>query len=96
MAAESWSDAVVPVPLSEAVWGEPLSALETVRMPVLVPDAVGVKITLIEQLAPAAKVEPQLVDCPKSPDTLIDEIVVAAPPVLDKVRVCCGLVVPTI
>ena len=56
-----------PVPVSPAVCGlfEALSVTvsEAVRLPV----AVGVKVTLIVQLAPAARLLPQLLVWPKSP-----------------------------
>jgi hypothetical protein len=38
-----------------------------VKVPVLVPAAVGLKVTLREQLAPAATLEPQVWVCEKSP-----------------------------
>ena len=85
-----------PLPVNVTLCGEPLPELVTVRLPFLVPEAVGVNVTEIEQLAPAASVEPQLLVCPKSPVVVIDEIVAAALPVFDNVTVCCGLVVPTI
>jgi hypothetical protein len=51
---------VTPVPVSETVCGLPLalSAIETEA--VRVPEAVGLKVMLIEQLAPAATLDPQL------------------------------------
>ena len=39
----------------------------TVKVALLVPVAAGVKVTLIAQLDPAARLEPQLLVCPKSP-----------------------------
>jgi len=58
--------AAVPVPVSATVCGEPaaLSATETVAAK-LVAEA-GVKVTEMEQLAPAASVEPQALVCAKS------------------------------
>jgi hypothetical protein len=60
---------------------------EALRAPV----AVGVKVTLIEQLAPAAKLVPQVLVCEKSP-TLVPVIVMpvrvkVAPPVFESVIV---------
>ena len=55
------SSALVPVPLTliccEAL-PAPLSL--TLAVPEIVPDLVGVKVTLIVQLAPAATLDPQL------------------------------------
>jgi len=58
--------AAVPVPVSATVCGEPvaLSATETVAAK-LAAEA-GVKVTEIEQLAPAASVEPHALVCAKS------------------------------
>ena len=57
----------VPVPVRAAVWGL-LGALSvTVSVPDLAPVAAGLNVTLIAQLAPAAKLVPQLFVCEKSP-----------------------------
>lgn len=54
---------VVPVPLSVTVPGE-LAAFEvTVSVPVRLPFAVGVNVTLTVQLAPPASEVPQLLVC---------------------------------
>ena len=59
-----------PVPVRLAVWGL-LSALSlTVNVPVRIPDAVGVKVTLIVQLALPARPDPQLSVSAKSPLTV--------------------------
>lgn len=52
---------VVPVPVSAAVCGLLGSLSATLRVAVAVPAAVGVKVTLIVQFAPAARVVPQVV-----------------------------------
>ena len=57
----------VPVPVSAAVWGLFGALSVTVRVADLAPEAVGVKVTLIAQLAPAARLLPQVVVCEKSP-----------------------------
>jgi hypothetical protein len=85
-----------PLPVNVTFCGEPLPELVTVRLPFLVPEALGENVTEIEQFAPAPSDEPQLLVCPKSPAAVIDEIVTAALPVFDNVTACCGLVVPTI
>ena len=54
----------VPVPERLAVCGLPLALSVTVRAAVRVPVAAGEKVTLIVQLAPAAKLEPQLLVSP--------------------------------
>jgi hypothetical protein len=56
----------VPVPVRAAVWGLPVALSVTVRVPVLAPVAVGLNVTLMAQLAPAARLVPQLLVCEKS------------------------------
>ena len=51
---------LVPVPERLTVWGLPAALSEMLRVPLRVPVAVGVKVTLIVQLAPAATLVPQL------------------------------------
>lgn len=58
------------------------------------PTAAGVKLTLMLQLAPAAKLAPQLLVVPKSPVTPIVLINNAAVPLLVRVTDCAVLVVP--
>src|SRR5450432_1259936 len=53
----------VPVPVRLAVCGLPAALSVTVTVPVRVPAAVGVKVTLMEQLAPAATELPQVLVC---------------------------------
>ena len=55
------------MPDSLAVWGLLLALSVTVNMALRVPIAVGVNVTSIEQLAPAARLAPQLFVCAKSP-----------------------------
>ena len=64
------------------------------------PAAAGVQVIAMEQLAPAARLGPQLllwvkelVLLPKNPKLLID---CGTPPVLLRVAVCAALVVPTV
>ena len=58
--------AYFPVPCRVTVWGEPpplsLMASDALRVPV----ALGVKVTAIEQVCPAARLDPQLLVSPKS------------------------------
>jgi hypothetical protein len=56
-------DAVViwaPMPLREAVWGLPGASSVIERVPLKLPEEEGVKDTLMVQLAPEARVEPQV------------------------------------
>ena len=58
------------MPDTPAVWGLLLALSVTVNIALRDPVAVGVKVTLMVQVALAAKVEGlmgQLLDCPKSP-----------------------------
>jgi len=57
----------------------------TVRVPVREPVAVGVKVTLMVHDELAARLEPQVLVCEKSPLAVMLEIVSAAPPVLERV-----------
>src|SRR5258706_15082825 len=53
----------VPVPVRLAVCGLPAALSVTVIVPVRVPAAVGVKVTLMVQFAPAATEVPQVLVC---------------------------------
>ena len=62
-----------PVPVSETVCGEPLALSAIVNVPVRFPDAVGVKVTEMLQLAPAATLVPAQVSVSaKLPEVLIE------------------------
>jgi len=67
-----------------------------VKVPVRVPAAVGVQVTLIVQLAPAFTLLPQLFVSPNSSEAAIFEIRRVAAPVFVRVTVCGALVVPTV
>jgi hypothetical protein len=89
---------VVPVSGTVCVLPPPSSLMDTEA--VLVPTAVGVNVTLIVQLPPAATVVPQVFVCAKSPASppvmltpLI--VIVADGRVFVSVTVCPALVVPT-
>ena len=88
---------VTPVPLSETISGVLGSFVAIVSWPVLFPDAVGVKFTLIVQDAPLAIGDPLHVldGKPKSPETLIFEICRGAAPTLFKTTDRVLLVIPT-
>jgi hypothetical protein len=66
-----------------------------VTAPVRFPAAVGVKVTLIVQFAPAATLDPQVLVCAKSPEAVIWEMESAALPEFVNVTVWAALVVPT-
>lgn len=51
---------LAPVPLRATLCGEPVALSVMVRLPFRVPVAVGVKVTEIVQLAPAATLVPQV------------------------------------
>ena len=67
-----------------------------VRVPVCVPGAVGLNVTLIVQLAPVLKLLPQLFVCEKSPLAVMLEMVSETVPVLVRVTACALLLFPTI
>jgi hypothetical protein len=69
--------------------------LVTVTDPVREPAAVGVNVTLIVQLAPTARVVPQLFVCAKSPLAAMELIVAAVVPLFDRVVGCEAVVEPT-
>lgn len=88
--------AETPVPERLTACGLPaaLSVMESV--PLRVPEAVGVKVTLMVQWAPAATDDPQLFVCAKSPLAAMLVTLRVAPPVLESVTACAALVVPTV
>src|SRR6267154_3219670 len=63
LAGDSPAAAAIPLPLRAAVCGLSLELSVTDRVPVRVPVAVGLKLTLILRLAPALKLRPQLLLC---------------------------------
>jgi len=73
----------VPLRLTDCELGLALSAM--VSMPVRVFTATGVKVTVIVQLEPAATVNPQLLVCEKSPDTVTDVMERLTLPAFDSV-----------
>jgi phage tail protein X len=92
------SFAVVPTPLSVTFCGLPAALSVMLNAAVRVPDAVGLNLTLIVQLAPAANEVPQVVVWEKSPAFVpviaIVVIVKLAVPVFFRVAVVAALVVP--
>jgi hypothetical protein len=76
-----------PIPVRDAVCGLPEALSETLRLPLRAPLAVGVKLTVIPQFAPPARLVPHVFVWLKSPlaDTL--KMLSAMEPVF--VRVAC-------
>jgi hypothetical protein len=85
----------VPVPVSDTLCGLPDALSVTVIEPERVPVAVGVKVTLIKQFAPAASVVPQLFACAKSLLLVMLAMPITSSPLLVSVIVCGALVTPT-
>ena len=86
----------VPVPDKETVWVLPAALLllsVTVSVPVRVPDAAGLNVTVIVQLAPAARGETQVLVWAKSPVAAMLLMVSGEVPVLESVTVWPALVV---
>ena len=95
LVAETVTAGAVPVPVRETICGLPGASSVMVIAPVLVPRAVGAKVTLIVQLAPAATEPAQVFVWAKSPLLVIPVMLSRAAPVLVNVTVCTALVVPT-
>jgi hypothetical protein len=60
LAGERLTTGAAPVPVRLTLWGLPEALSEMLRVPLRVPVALGVKVTLIVQLTPAATEPPQL------------------------------------
>src|SRR5580704_13476816 len=84
----------MPLPLSPTAVGLLLALLVTVRVPVRVPDVVGVNETVTVQEPPTAMLV-QLLVWLKSPVTETPETAAEVVPELVTVTVCVGAVEPT-
>jgi hypothetical protein len=84
-----------PVPLKLTVLGLLVASLVMTRVLRCAPVTVGVKVTLMVQLADCASDAPQLVLRAKSPLATMLAMLSTAPPVLLRVTVWAALVVPT-
>ena len=71
LVAERFATGARPVPLRPTVWGLLLALSVSVSVPVRVPAAVGRKVTLIVQPAPAATEPAQVLVSAKSPLVVI-------------------------
>lgn len=91
-------ESATPLPLMVTDWGLPVALSATLSEAVLDPACVGVNVTWMEQFAPAAKLDPQVLVWANIPFEFAIEIPAmfnAAVPVLFKVTVTAELVVPT-
>src|SRR5580658_1560314 len=99
LVAERFRPGAVPVPLRVTDCGLPAALSVMVTLAVWLPLAAGVKVTLMEQLAPAARELPQVLVWAKAPLLVpvmaMLVMVMATVPVLLNVTVCAALVVPT-
>ena len=92
--------AVMPVPVSDVVWGLVPALSLTDSVALRNPTAVGLKVTLMVQFAPAATLEPHVLLWAKSPELVPVKVMLlmvrAALPVLDSVTGPDALVVVTV
>jgi hypothetical protein len=96
LVCEKLTMGATPVPVSETLSGLSLALSVTVSDAVTVPGDEGVNVTLMAQLAPAARAVPQLFVCEKLPTVVaMLEMVSAALPVLLRVTCWAELAVPT-
>jgi hypothetical protein len=85
------------VPVRLEVCGLPIALSDTLNVPVLVPTAVGVNVTLIVQLVFAARLVPHVfAETAKSPVVEIEMPVSETFCLLLSVNTFAGLVVPTV
>lgn len=90
------SFSAVPVPVRLTVWGLPGALSLNDKVPVRVPCAVGVNVTLTVHFLPTSNVAPQVVfEIAKSPLALVLAILSVAVPALVSVTFFAALVVPT-
>ena len=89
----------MPVPERLTDWGLPVALSVMARAAVRLPLAAGLKVTLMVQLAPAARLDPQLLVWAKSlalvPKTAMLEIFKAEVPELLRVTAWAVPLVPT-
>src|SRR5579864_5771192 len=85
----------VAVPLRETVCGLPGALSVTESVPLKLPETPGVKVTLIVQLAPGGRLEPQVLVSAKLVVAVMLVMLSAVLPLLVSVTDCGGLAVPT-
>src|ERR1017187_1994176 len=93
--SEACGSSSTPFPLKATACGDPAALSVTVRSPTRAPALVGVKVTEIVQLAPAATEEPHVLVCAKSPEAATCVIASAAVPVFESRTVWLVLATPT-
>lgn len=86
----------VPLPVRLTLCEPPAALSTTVNVPLRVPVAAGVKVTLASQIAPVARVVGQLFVWLKSPPALMLVTVTAAPPTFAIATICGGLGLPNV
>ena len=77
----------VVAPASVIACGLPIALSEIKIWPDSAPVAVGVKVTVIVQVAPADKGVPQVLVCAKSPDMVTETMVIVPLPLLVSITV---------
>ena len=82
-----------PDPVRGTARGLPLALSVIVSVPVRDPITVGVNVTLMAQVAPAATLAPQVFVWAKSPVTTMEVIARAVLPLFVRVTLCAALVV---
>jgi hypothetical protein len=96
---ERLATGAVPLPETATVCGLPVASSATAMDALRVPADVGVNVTLIVQLDPAARVDPQPLVWVKSvafvPVTIMLETFIVAVPVFLSVTVLAELLLPT-
>jgi hypothetical protein len=86
---------VTPVPVNPTIWGLPVTLSLIVSVPLRVPVAFGLNVTLMAHVNAGERLAGQLFVCAKSPETWILLTLSAMLPVLDRVIVWATLVDPT-
>lgn len=86
----------MPVPVSANVCGLPEALSVTDNVPVRAPTALGVNVTLMVQLVPAARLMPQVSVSAKSPVAVMLVMLADPLPVLVAVATWTALVIPTV
>jgi len=85
----------MPTPDSETSCGLSVALSTMTSVPILLPTAVGVNVTVMVQLPPDAKLLPQLLLALKSLLALIEDMISVPLPLVVRVMDCPELVPPT-
>ena len=84
-----------PVPVSATLCGDLIALSVMLSVPVRVPAAVGVKVSMMVHVLPAPTLGPHIFVCAKSPDIAMELTAKSAFPELVSMTVCAALVEPT-